>query len=142
MSKVVVDSSVVIKWFVIGTAFRRVAAPTERLRRGRAGLLRTPPVLCRDGNIVWKKQRFQGLSVVDAQQVIDAFRRISFTATAASAMLEDAYRLAIAYQRSVYDAMYLALALRENCQLVTADQRLANALAAQFPCVVWVANWP
>ena len=33
----------------------------------------------------------------------------------------------------MYDSLYLALALREECQLVTADERLYNALREAFP---------
>ena len=41
----------------------------------------------------------------------------------------DAVRLAIAYDRPVYDFMYLALAQRLGARLVTADLRFVNALA-------------
>ena len=42
----------------------------------------------------------------------------------------DAIRLAIAYDRPVYDFMYLALAQRLDARVVTADQRFANALSS------------
>jgi len=94
------------------------------------------------GNIVWKKQRFQGLASADAQMIIDAFRALTLTITPTSALLDDAYRLAITYQRSVYDGMYLALSAREQCRLVTADEKLVNALGSSFPSLVWIGDWP
>jgi predicted nucleic acid-binding protein len=39
----------------------------------------------------------------------------------------------------VYDCLYVALALRLKGQLVTADERLANALAAHLP-VKWLGT--
>jgi len=39
----------------------------------------------------------------------------------------------------VYDALYVALALDSKSQLVTADARLANALAAHLP-VKWLGS--
>jgi predicted nucleic acid-binding protein len=36
---------------------------------------------------------------------------------------------------SVYDCLYVALAERESCQFVTADQRLLRALGSAFPLV-------
>ncbi len=35
----------------------------------------------------------------------------------------------------VYDCLYIALAEQEQCELVTADQRLVNAFKGQFPVV-------
>ena len=39
-----------------------------------------------------------------------------------------ALQLAVETGRTVYDALYLALAVAEDCTLVTADERFANAL--------------
>jgi predicted nucleic acid-binding protein len=40
--------------------------------------------------------------------------------------------IAFAYDRSVYDCLYVALAVQSKTDLITADERLANALAARF----------
>ena len=40
---------------------------------------------------------------------------------------------AATFSRTVYDGVYVALAVHSNMPLVTADERLANALAARFP---------
>jgi predicted nucleic acid-binding protein len=51
--------------------------------------------------------------------------------------------LAHQYIRSVYDALYVALALQEGCQLVTADGRLYNALRPVLPdTMLWVGDLP
>jgi predicted nucleic acid-binding protein len=36
----------------------------------------------------------------------------------------------------LYDCLYVALAEREGCELVTADERLLNCLGQQFPFVI------
>lgn len=41
----------------------------------------------------------------------------------------DAYGIAVTYGRSVYDAMYLAVAVNRKTRLITADDRLFNALS-------------
>jgi hypothetical protein len=41
-----------------------------------------------------------------------------------------------------YDCLYVALAEQENCQLVTADDKLINALQARFPFIVSLASLP
>jgi predicted nucleic acid-binding protein len=63
------------------------------------------------GNIIWKKQQLQGLAAVDAQQVLTEFQAITFLVTPSAHLLSDAYQLAITYQRTVYDLLYVALSI-------------------------------
>jgi predicted nucleic acid-binding protein len=142
MDYAVVDSSVAIKWLVIEPYSNEARRLLSEYQSGSLALLAPDLIYAEIGNIVWKKHRFQGLAAVDAQLIIDAFRTLSFTTTPSSALLEDAFRLALAHQRTIYDSMYLALSIREKCQLVTADERLVNALGSVFTNLVWVANWP
>jgi predicted nucleic acid-binding protein len=46
-------------------------------------------------------------------------------------------RIAFAYDLSVYDSLYVALAVQAKTEFVTADERLADALAARLP-VKWL----
>ena len=41
-----------------------------------------------------------------------------------------------------YDCLYVALAEREGCQLITADQKSVNNLAPHFPFIVLLASLP
>jgi predicted nucleic acid-binding protein len=142
MDTVVVDSSVAIKWFVVEPYSVEAHYILEEYRAGTLALLAPDLVYAEVGNIVWKKHRFQGLAAEDAEEVLTAFRLVTFVVTSCAALLEEAYRLAVTHQRTVYDAMYLALSLREHCRWVTADERIVNALGAIFPQIIWVANWP
>ncbi len=42
----------------------------------------------------------------------------------------------------IYDCLYVALAEREGCPLVTADQKLLRALQHAYPCLVDLASVP
>jgi predicted nucleic acid-binding protein len=142
MEPLVVDSSVAIKWLVVepySTEARRIL---DGYQTGALTLLAPDLIHAEVGNVIWKKHRFQGLAAADAQLILDAFSQVPFTLTSAGVLLADAFRLAVTHQRSVYDAMYLALSAREHCRMVTADERLVNALGSAFPNLVWVANWP
>jgi len=142
MAFVVVDSSVVIKWLVpepYSTEARRLL---NDYQAGTLTLLAPDLLPAEVGNIIWKKQRFQGMAAADAQIILDAFRALTFTLTSASVLLAEAYAIAVAHQCSVYDALYVALSVREQCHLVTADQKLIAALGTTFPQVIWVAQWP
>jgi hypothetical protein len=41
-----------------------------------------------------------------------------------------------------YDCLYVALAEREGCPLITADQKSLNNLAPHFPFIIPLANLP
>ena len=56
-------------------------------------------------------------------------------------LLEKAFDIANACDRTVYDSIYVALAEQSRCELVTADERLVNALATRFP-VKWLGAIP
>ena len=49
--------------------------------------------------------------------------------------LSRAVEIATLAQIGVYDCLYVALAEREGCELVTADQRLIANLETQFPII-------
>jgi predicted nucleic acid-binding protein len=138
----VVDSSVAIKWFVEEPYSVEAHRLLEAYEVGSLTMLAPDLLYAEVGNIVWKKHRFQGLASEDAEEILAAFRLVTFVVTSCVALLEEAYRLAVTHQRTVYDAMYLALSLREHCPWVTADERLVNALGVTFPQIIWVANWP
>jgi predicted nucleic acid-binding protein len=142
MGKIVVDSSVVIKWFVP----EPLSAESRRVLDGyQSGsfMLIAPDLLAAEiGNIVWKKYRFQGLAKADAEQIITSFREVDIEFTPAAELLSEALRIAMIHERTVYDSLYIALSERENCDYITADKTLVNEMSKSFPKTVWVANWP
>lgn len=101
------------------------------------GLLAPGLINAEVGNIVWKKHRLQNLAATDAQLIINVFRLLPLELTPAAVLWDEAFRIAITHQRTVYDSM----CLREGGQFVTADEKLVSAIGTQFPNVVWVANW-
>ncbi len=56
-------------------------------------------------------------------------------------LLLDAYALATSLKRTVYDCLYLALADKLKCPFLTADERLVNAVKAQFPQATLLREW-
>jgi predicted nucleic acid-binding protein len=52
-------------------------------------------------------------------------------------LLDEALEIAFANDRSVYDCLYVALAIQFQVEMITADERLANALASRLP-VKWL----
>lgn len=110
--KVVVESSVAIKWFVVEPYSVEAHRLLEVYQTGTLTLLAPDLLYAEVGNIVWKKHRFQGIAAEDAREILAAFRLVTFVVTSSAALLEEAYRLAVTHQRTVYAALYLALSLR------------------------------
>src|SRR5262245_11529283 len=57
-------------------------------------------------------------------------------------LLPRAFAIASNARIGVYDCLYVALAERERCGFLTADDRLVRALQAQFPWIVSLASLP
>lgn len=53
-----------------------------------------------------------------------------------------AYAISSTFRVGVYDCFYVALAEREGCELVTADDRLVRNLQPHFPFVVALDSLP
>lgn len=57
-------------------------------------------------------------------------------------LLPRAFAIASQYRIGVYDCLYVALAEREACELITADDRLVKTLQPHFPFMVALAAVP
>ncbi len=141
MTNLVVDSSVAVKWFSPEPYSTEAREILDQYRNGLISFLAPDLINAEFGNIIWKKHVYQGLAASDAQSIVNDFRALQFTFVPGAMLLDDAYRLAVKHQRTVYDSIYLALSLREGCRFVTADERFVNAIGSLFPNIVWVANW-
>ena len=122
----VVDASVAVKWYVPEPDSQRAHLILSSGRQ----LLAPDLVIAELGNIVWKKVRRGELTVGDAQAIAVALATACpVELRPALALLSTALDIAVAHDRTVYDSLYIALASELGCQVVTADERLANALA-------------
>lgn len=57
-------------------------------------------------------------------------------------LMPRAYNIASAIRISLYDSLYIALAEREGCQLLTSDDKLVRSVQPSFPFVVSLASRP
>jgi predicted nucleic acid-binding protein len=142
MQDIVVDSSVVVKWLIVEPLSFEAHRILDGYQSGVYRLLAPDLIYAEVSNVIWKKQKFQGLTKADARKVFDEFQRLIFSVTPTSNLLEEAYTIAVAHDRTIYDALYVALSLRKGCPFVTADEKMVNALQPLFPYVLSVAHWP
>jgi predicted nucleic acid-binding protein len=89
------------------------------------------------GNLFWKAVRQERWTQASAEAALTALHERKLPIVSSAVLLEPAFRIATAFDRTVYDSLYVALAVYSKGQLVTADERLANAVAAELP-VKWL----
>jgi predicted nucleic acid-binding protein len=121
----VVDASVVVKWYVPEGGSTEASALLNRPEQRLA-----PDLLVAEfGNVLWKKVRTGELTTSEAREIANAFVSAPPVVLRPSApLLAAALEIASIYGRTVYDALYLAVALSEGCPMLTADARLVQAL--------------
>ena len=140
MTTYVIDASVAAKWF-LPSAGEPLAQEALRLLRGYAEgrwQFAVPGLFWPEcANIFWKAMRQDRWAQRDAERALAALKSRNLPTTPSLELLEDSFSIAAAFGRTVYDSLYVALAVRLNCELVTADARLANASAAYLP-VKWL----
>jgi predicted nucleic acid-binding protein len=91
------------------------------------------------GSIFWKAVRAKRISVRSADEALHSLSELQLPTVPSYPLLRNAYTIATHFQCTVYDCIYVALAIASERPLVTADERLANALAAHFP-VRWLGS--
>ena len=140
MSLIVVDASVAAKWCLPRAGETLVEEAFGLLRRYSSGEIRiiVPDVFWPEMlNVLWKAVRLGRLSKPEAEASLEGLRAHQLTTVSSFPLLDSAFAIACTFGRTAYDSLYVALAVDSKGQLVTADERLANALAAQLP-VRWL----
>ena len=122
---VIVDAGVVCKLL-----FEEEGSESAQELAAREELVAPDLIYAEVGNVIWKRVRFAELSPSEAERAIGVLVKIPLLLGDSRVLLENALRLAILHGRTVYDCLYLALALARGEVLVTTDQRLINSLTS------------
>ena len=136
MTAYVLDANVAAKWFLPPARETLVAEALQIFQDFASGRIRlvVPDLFWPEfGNIQWKAVRSGRLSRRSAEDSIAAMDELGVATAPSRPLLRDAFTVAAAFQRSVYDGVYVALAVASGAPLLTADERLVNALGSRFP---------
>ncbi len=140
MSKYVVDAGVAVKWFleeVCTDEASRLLTPRFQLLAPDLLLLEIDTVLCR-------RVRRGELSTEEAQEIRSAMRSFPIETHPFRLLMDAAFEIASLNQCSVYDCMYLVLAMLMGARMVTADRHFYNTLStapfSDYLC--WVEDLP
>jgi predicted nucleic acid-binding protein len=140
LNVLVLDASVAIKWAVPSANEPFMAESLHLLRlhmRGEVNLIVPDVFWAEVSNALWKGVRRQRWKRRLAEDAASEMMGRDFLTVSSLTLLPDALKIAFANDSSIYDCLYVALAIQFKAQMITADERLANALAARFP-VKWL----
>jgi predicted nucleic acid-binding protein len=140
LTTLVLDASVAIKWAMPLAGEPLTDESLRLLRRYVQSEVEflVPDVFWAEiGNVLWKDTRQRRWHQDEAKAVAADMKARDFATVSSVVLLPEALSIAFAYDRSLYDCLYVALAVQSRTDLITADDRLANALAAYLP-VKWL----
>lgn len=143
MTTFVVDANVAAKWLLpaAGEGLIEQANQLAALHVRRELLLLAPDLIGAEiGNVLRKAARRNRISQAEAANSLRRFTDLAIQVVPASDLLVQALQIAVTCDRSFYDSLYVALALATKTELLTADERLVNALGSRFP-VRWLGAW-
>jgi predicted nucleic acid-binding protein len=120
----IVDSSVVLKWFV-DEPQRELAAA---LLDGEDILIAPDLVLCEVTNALWRKARKGEVTPLQVAEAIHEMGSILVLRPVTPEMTESAFQIAQDIGHSVYDCLFLACAKLDEAELITADAKFLEKL--------------
>ena len=124
MSRFVVDASVAVKWYFP----EKYTEEAERLLNPGNELFAPDLLLSEIGNILWKRVMASECSRNSALTILRELQSHSLQIWEAAILSDEAFDIACRTKRSFYDSLYVALAVKTDCKMVTADLKLYNAL--------------
>ena len=138
MSRVVIDASVAVKWFL----------PEEDSDAARAILrsghdLLAPDLLYAEvGSVLNKRSKRGEFDQADGLNMLRSLVELRIVVRPHQPLAEAAWAICTRYGQSFYDSLYLALALGSEARFVTADKRFFNALkdTPLAPHMAWVSE--
>jgi predicted nucleic acid-binding protein len=138
----VLDSSVALKWVLPEPDAAKALRLRADAQAGAHELLAPDIFPVEVGHALTRAERQGRVSPADGWLF---WRRIMSDCPAlhpSLPLMPRAYAISSSVRIGIYDCLYVALAEREGCSLVTADARLLANLQAQFPFLVPLSSLP
>jgi predicted nucleic acid-binding protein len=140
--KYVLDSSVAFKWAIVENHTTEARALRDRFVGGHLELLAPDVFAIELGHALTKAQRQGRITAAEGRQFFADLLTTAPALIPSMPLLPRAYAIAAQMRIGIYDCLYVALAEREQCTFVTADERLIRALQADYPLVVGLTAVP
>ena len=138
--KYVIDASTAFKWVVVEADDDKAKRLREGYRNGIHELLSPDIFPAEVANALLVAER-RG-RIADFRPLLQDVLTTGPQLQASIPLLPRVTAIVSLVRVSIYDALYVALAERELCALITADDKLLRNLGTQFPFIVPLASMP
>jgi predicted nucleic acid-binding protein len=112
-SPLVIDASVAAKWIrpEVHSAY------AEQVLQGPYTLFAPDLLWSEVGNILWKSVQRREITTIEACKGLRTLLRYPLTVIPGQVLITTALEIVLEYQQTVYDALYVALAMTRDCPL-------------------------
>jgi predicted nucleic acid-binding protein len=124
MKRFVVDASAVVKLFI-----REDHSEACEKKVNNTQLFAPDLLWVESAGVLRKKVNGKEITAQDATNIMLEMLRLPVDTYPSWSLVRRALLISLETGRSVYDCMYIALAIEQDCKVLTADERLCNALS-------------
>jgi predicted nucleic acid-binding protein len=137
----VIDAGVVVKWFIPEVDSSLAGRLLYRYHEGLDTPIAPDLLIPECANVFCRRCRQGDITQQEATDSLADLLDLNLPLVPATDIVKPALQLAMHYQRTLYDALYLALAQERSYDLVTADERFCNAVNSAFPQIKLLRHW-
>jgi predicted nucleic acid-binding protein len=138
--KYVLDASVAIKWVIVEPDSNKATRLRDAYRNAIHELVAPESFAMECAYALTKKQRQKLLP--HARALWDDIMVDAPALAPILPLLDRAFDISMQTRHNFYDCLYVALAEREGCELLTADGKLITNLRVSFPFITALATLP
>ena len=131
----VVDCSVATKWVLTEPGEIDAFRVLDQQARGELLLIAPDLLLMEFASLIAKRTRRKQMPAAQATQAFRLMEESELHLFETRPLLGSALELALDNQISLWDCVYLALALEHNCPMITADRRLFRGGSGRHPAI-------
>ena len=138
--KYVLDSSVAFKWAIREADTDKALRLRDEARKGAHEFLAPDIFPIELGHALTRAERQGRIVPPDGWAAWLAVMADAPVLHASLSLIARAYAISSQERIGIYDCLYVALADREQCELVTADDKLVNVLQRRYPFITHLSS--
>ena len=138
----VLDSNIGVKWILAEDLSERARSLRDEFIHGLHELIAPDVILVEAAHALTRAQRQGRVTPAEVNLFMDDLLTTLPQLHAYPPLLARAIEISLQARHGVYDCLYVALAEREACELLTADGKLISQLQPTFPFITSLESLP